>query len=1025
MTNPAAFAVQRPRVIGLAVIFAFVYGFLTYVDIPRQENPTITNRFVSVETYLPGAEPEKVELLVSKVLEDKISEVDDIHNIFSNSVEGASFLQVEIKKDAPIDERLQQVRMKVQEARLQLPPEASDPDVDDRVLRTNTMVLVLASRKIQPVTLKEHAKELKRRLEGMPTIGKVELLGEAQEEIEVAVDVSALAHQGIALTDVVRVLAERNALLPGGELELGLSRSAVRATGLFHAAGEIGNAYLGSNGQGIPVRVADIATITRQLAEDQIRVRYNGTPGVSVALEMLANHNVVELGERVRALAASFDAEVGADLHTHVVADEPTYVQQRVDHLTSNLLLGLALVIAFTFVGLGWKSGFVVSLTIPVSLVIALGLMGTFGVPLHQISIAALVIAIGLVVDESIVVVDNIQRHIEMGKTAKQAAVEGLGEIHLAVLAGAATTAVAFVPLMLMTGDIGDFVRAIPIAVTLMLAASVVVAHFFTPLLLAFVHGWNRAAASGQAAAHRFEPAYQKLLDVVVRKTRWVLLFFVAAFVSALFGVGAFLWPPDFFSDADRNQFLVEVAMPSGTTVDRTDRVLAAMESWLIQQPEVQNYAAFAGAGAPKFYYNQFTERRGENVGMLIVNTRPDISPYATRTIAEHFGSALQRLAPSAFVRSVALRQGYGGRNDIEIYVQGDDLQVLRALAARVRDIARQVPGVTATYDSFGYDPVTVEARIDPGRANLYDISHRQVAAVLQTAIDGTVATRFREADEEIPIVVRVPRDQRDGLEDLQALPLVSPVTNHVVPLAQLAELVPGFTNQQILRWRRKREAFVGLDVSGRSLFAVARDVERQVTGLVSMPEGYDISFFGQQAEVTESFASLARAVVTAVFLIYIVLVVRFQSLTQPILIILAIPMALIGSTWGLVLSGHPLSFTAFLGMISLTGIVVNDSIVLLDYINTLRRRGVALVDAVVRGASTRLRAITLTSATTIAGLLPLSLAGGDFFGPFGFAMIGGLTASTVLTLVVQPAAYLTLERRRRRSWASAEAVSE
>lgn len=1021
MTNPAAFAVERPRVVVLATLFAFVYGFLTYAGMARQENPTITQRWVAVWTYLPGAEPEKVELLVSKVLEDKISEVDDIHTIFSNSVEGASFLQVELKKDAPVVERIQQIRLKIQEARLLLPPGASNPKVDDRVLRTNTMVLALTSATIPPVTLKEHAKTLQRRLEALPTVAKVELTGAAREEVEVAVDIDALAHRGIPLTDVLEALAERNTLLPGGELELGAVRSPIRASGAYNVVHDLSTTHLRTSSAGAPVRVGDVAAVRRGLAEDQVWVRWNGISAVAVALEMLPGHNAVALGERVRAMVDAFVDEVGGDLDVHVVADEPYYVERRITDLTDSLLMGLSLVIVFTFIGLGWRSGLVVSATIPLVLVIALGLMGTLGVPLHQISIAALVIAIGLVVDESIVVVDNIQRHIEMGTAPRRAAVDGLGEIHLAVLAGVATTIAAFVPLMLMSGDIGDFVRSIPIAVTLMLLGSALVAHFFTPLLTAFVSGWNRARDTRRNAVHRFEPAYARLLELVVARTGWVLALFVAAFFVTVVGIGRFLWPPDFFSDADRPQFLLELYLPSGAAVEETDAVARRVEDFLAADPAVRDWTAFVGAGAPKFYYNQFTEREGENIGSFIINTADEVSRFETRGVAERVGDAVQRLAPGAYVRAVTLRQGYGGGSDIEMYIQGDDLDVLRSLAARVRDIARQVDGVTATYDSFGYDPITIEARVDADRASLLGISHRDVASTLRTALDGTVATTFRDDDEEIPVVVRVPRQQRNDLGDLSAMPLVAPATGRVVPLSQIATLVPGFTTSRVMRWRREREASVSLDVSGRPLFAVGREVEKRVRAQVSMPEGYEISFYGQQEEVTESFLSLARAAVVAIFLIYIVLVVRFQSLTQPMLIILAIPMALIGSTWGLVLSGNPLSFTAFLGMISLTGIVVNDSIVLLDYINTLRRRGQTLERAVVAGATTRMRAVLLTSITTIAGLLPLSLAGGDFFGPFGFAMIGGLTASTVLTLAVQPAAYLTLERRRKRTFPTAQ----
>jgi multidrug efflux pump subunit AcrB len=289
------------------------------------------------------------------------------------------------------------------------------------------------------------------------------------------------------------------------------------------------------------------------------------------------------------------------------------------------------------------------------------------------------------------------------------------------------------------------------------------------------------------------------------------------------------------------------------------------------------------------------------------------------------------------------------------------------------------------------------------------------VASVLRTAVDGIDATAFREEDEEIAVRVRLPASQRRDLSDLDALPVYSPAAGRAVPLSQVASFEPGFTRRAILRYNRKREAFVQADVkSGHSLLTVAADVERAVRSRVTLPPGYRFYFHGQQEEVTESFLSLAKAAVVAVFLIYIILVVRFGSLLQPLLILLAIPMALVGASWGLALTGNPLSFMSFLGMISLTGIAVNDSIVLLDTINRKRRQaGLLLGDAIAEGALTRLRAVLLTSVTTIGGLLPLALGGGAFWAPFAFAMIFGLGASTVLTLVVQPAAYATLERLR------------
>lgn len=1016
--NPAEFAIGRPRVIGLAVILAVLFGALSYVDLPRQENPTLKDRFVLVQTRFPGAEPEKVELLVSKVFEEKLSEVDDIDSMFSNSIEGLSMVQLELKKGAPLAERIEQLRNKVQEARLLLPDGVLQPDVDTRLLRTNTMILAVTGSDLDPLALREQAKTLKRHLERLPSIGRVSLLGAPREEIEVAVDLLELSHRSVPLTGVISALAERNTLLPSGELELGESRSIVQTSGAYDAVSEIGATYLKTDRSPLPIRLSDLAQISRRLVEPGVIIRYKGEPAITVALEMLPGQNALAVGDRVRRLLADLEPQLAPGLRVEVIADEPYYVGRRLERLSQSLALGLGLVVCLTFAGLGWRSGLVVSLAIPLAMTVAIGLMSLLGVPLHQISIAALVIGIGLVVDEDIVVVDNIQRHLDLGKPPKLAAIAGLGEIHMAVLAGAATTVAAFVPVMLMSGDIGDFIRSIPITVSLMLLASVAVAHFVTPLLTAALHGWStrRGAATGPKA-HRFEPLYRRTLLYTVSHPRLVLGLFAAGFVSCLIGAGAALWPPDFFSEADRHQFLVQAYLPFGSRIEETDRVARQVEARLAADEALADWTAFIGAGVPKFYYNQITEIQGENVSMYLVNTDRSVPLAANREVAVAIERDLKASLPGVFVRSQPLAQGYGSGNAIHVFVEGDDLQVLRALAVRIRDVIRPIAGVANVRESFGYDPLSIVAEVYPARASLLGISHRDVAATLRTALDGVPATSFRDGDEELDIIVRLEEGQRRDVASLEALPVFSLTTGKGVPLAQVAELRPGFASNSIQRWNRRREASITSDVKGRSIWGVGADVERLVREQVALPPGYEISFHGQPKEVAESFASLARAAIVAIFLIYIVLVIRFHSLSQPLLIVLAIPMALIGSVWGLVITQSPLSLMAFLGMISLTGIVVNDSIVLMDYINTLRRRGLALEDAVVTGATTRLRAVTLTSVTTIGGLLPLSLTGGRFFGPFGWAMIFGLAASMVLTLLVQPAAYLTLERRRKRDF--------
>jgi len=1092
--NPAQIAVDRPRVVLLAALLLLLYGALSYVGLPRQENPTLQNRFAGVRTYLPGADPERVELLVTEVLEDHVAQVDDLEGIFSTSTFGTSFLLVEVKRTAPARTRLEEIRDKVQEARAELPATASEPEVDLRAFRTNTLVLALAAAEEVPLlALREQARELERDLEGLPDVRRVELRGLPEEEVRVAVDLRRLSQRGLPFEGVLHALADRNVHLPGGELAVGRIRTGIRASGAFARAEEVEATWLGpaatgagangtggagaigtrpgdAGGTGAPgvgdraaardaagsaVRLGDVARVERRLADPEVVVRRLGQRAVALGVEMIPGRSATTLGERVRALLAERRATLPRGMDVFVVADEPTYVRERLGLLAGSLLTGLALVVVLSLAGMGWRSGIVVSATIPLALTAAMGLQGLVGIPLHQISIAALVIAIGIVVDEAIVVTDNIQRHLDRGAPPREAAVRGLGEIHLAVLAGAATTVAAFIPLMVMKGDIGDFIRSIPIVVSIMLVASLAVAHFVTPLLaVALSRRWGAGASTGAAASEaagsgsvgsgtagppesrevgpegadaeragpegpgrgraawdRLERAYAVALDAATRRRRLVLGGFAALLVGTAASVGAFLMPPAFFPDADRHQFLIRVELPVGSPVEETEAVLAAIDSRLAGDPDLRDWTSFAGADPPKFYYNEFDDGRAEHRGMVIVNTRESVPFRRTRAVAERIDADLDAHVPGARIEARVLVQGYGGGDAVRIYITGDDLDVLRRLATRVREIVDDVAGTANVRESFGYDPLALEARVDAARAGRLGISHRQVATALRSAVDGVVATALRDGDEEIPVRVELAPGQRRNLRDLEALPLWSPVLARTVPLGQVAALEPGWSVREVLRWKRKREAFVRADLApGHTILDVASRVETAVRQGLALPAGYRTVFEGQREEVTESFVSLAQAGVAAVFLIYILLVLRFGSLAQPALILLAVPMALAGASWGLLATGNPLAFMSFLGMISLTGIAVNDSIVLIDTINRLRGEGMDLVDAVRAGARSRLRAVLMTSLTTMVGLLPLSLGGGDFWAPFGFAMIFGLAGSTLLTLGVQPAAYLALE---------------
>jgi len=1026
MANPAEIALRWPKVVALLFALALIYGALSFAGLPRQENPTLPDRFVQVTVYLPGASPARVERMVTRVLEDEIARVDDIADLFSRSSAGRSFLTVELEPGAPLETRLQEVRERVSGAREKLAAGASEPEVDTEVLRTQTLLLALTGPAHSGRELRRRARWLTRELAGVGGVRRVTATGLPEEEIEVAVDLLELANRGLSIEAVAGALRSRNTELPGGEIELGQVRSNLHTSGAFDAVAQVEHTVLAQpaaasgspDGDRRSLQLGDLAKVRRRLADAPVRVRHNGHKAVVLGLEMQDGGNAIAFGERIRAWMHTARERLPPGFDLAVVADEPAYVERRLSRLFVGLGLGMVLVVAVCFAGLGWRAGAVVSLSIPLSAVVAMGLLALLGVSLHQISIAALVIATGLVVDEAIVITDAIQRKRDQGEPARRAVVSGLGEIHLAVLAGAGTTVAAFLPLALMEGDVGAFVRAIPLVVCSMLLASLLVSHFVTPLAWLALQPREPEGLRGPGA-ERLLALYARVLARATSHPRAMLAGFAAAFAVSALAIAAFLWPPRFFPSADRNQLVVDVRMAAGAPVESTLAATEMIGRWLDEQPEVHGWTAFAGSSAPKFYYNEFSEGRAEDLGMLVVDTDPALSFRTTRRIIERLNREFASRIPGAFVRARELAQGYGGGADISIYVTGDDLEVLRRVTGEISEIARSEAGVATVWDSFGYDRASLAARIDPLRAERLGVRHEDVAQALRHATEGIVATHYPEADEEIPIVVRLEASQRNQTSLIRLLPVSSEGSGAsprapVVPLGQVATLEPDFAPGTILRFDRTREGAITIDVAGSDVRGVTDRIEARVRAETVVPEGLRLLFYGERKEANESFLSLARAALVAILLIYTILVVRFQSLAQPVLIVLAIPMALVGSIWGLVVTGMPLAFTAFLGMIALTGIAVNDSIVLVDAINRLRAHGTPLDRAITIGAESRVRPVVMTSATTIAGLLPLSLSGGEFWGPFGFAMIFGLLASTILTLLVLPAAYRLLASQIR-----------
>jgi len=1011
MWNPADYAIRNPLVVVLGAALIAITGTVSYLTLPRQENPRLTPPYAAVFTYLPGASPEQTERLLTRPLEDWISRVDDIERISSVSGSGRSHISVKLAPTADIEARLEEIQKKVEEARSELPPEAGSPKVNLRVLRTNTVILALVHEGASvDRRLLDRAKDVERLLGELSGVRRVETAGLPREEVEVAVDLQRLAQHELNLSDVISTVEARNVRSPSGEVEVGGYRFGVRTGGGIRDIESVEAALLPTR-RGLPVRIGDLATVRRRIAEPDVLVNYSGKPAVALGVEILPSVNALRFGARVREFVEEVNAGLPSGMRLAFISDEPSYIASRLGLLERNVWTGMALVAMLSLIGLGLRSGLSVIATIPLSLAASVAVLGWLGYPLHQISIAALVVSVGLVVDESIVVVDSIAQRLEKGDAPAEAGVRGLGEVHVSILAGMLTTSVAFVPLMLMPGETGEFLRSIPIVIGITLACSLVVAHFFTPWLAVII---ARAFPMEERPAREVigVVAYRRLVSACLERP-WLPLLAVAVAVPALLSFAVLtLMPPAFFPDADRHQFIIDVELPSGAHLQQTRSVVEQVEGVLGAHPSIEGWASYIGSSSLRFYYNETSKGQSESIAQLVVNTEDSLPFDGIRPLTEALTQDLRARIAGATIRIRPLRQGYISGNEVDIYVLGDELDVLKSIAREVLDVVGSVPGVDSAWDSFGVSPLEVTVEIDDTKAQQLGFTHAEVSDTLRAALDGIEATSIHLDGEEVPIVVRSLASQRKDASDVIGVPMWSRRAERAVPLRVVASLEAGASPETILHYNREREARISAQiVRSAAVSDVTSRIERAVEENVRLPDDYEIRFFGQQDQVNESFERLVRAAGMAVLLIYAVLVLRFSSLSYPILIVAAVPISFLGSMLGLIITGEPLSLMAILGMVALTGIAVNDSIVLVDTIRRLHEEGSPLREAILAGVSSRLRPVVMTSATTMLGLTPLALAGSDFWTPYAVAMIFGLVASTVFTLVFVPCAFAVLRR--------------
>ncbi len=1019
-----------------SIVFAFLsvllaVGLTNFATMSRREDPEITVRDALVITSWPGAPATKVEELVTDPLEKVIAEIPEVQTITSKSLVGLSVIQVTADdRVTDPDQVWDEVRAKVGTVQPKLPRGSDPPFVNSDFGDVYEIVLALyqipvpgtqrIDRPYTPRQLEIFAERIEDEVELIDSVARVDFWGVQPERIYVEVDSADWAKINLAANQLRDIFEARNIVQPGGELDTERVRYAVNPTGEFTSVSEMNDLVVGRVDGNLPVRLGDLPIRIDRRYEEPPRTLARLTrpeaphrPCVVLGVSMKSGRNVVEMGRAVGAVIAGLQGNVlPPDIELTRVNDLPRQVDTRIGDLRTNLLQGMLIVLVVALVTMGWRPALIMVTAIPLSMIVAFAVVPYFAVELEQFAIASLIITLGMVVDNAIVVSDNALRLIREGMPKPEAAIKGAQDLAVPIMTSTLTTIFAFLPMLTIVGDVGEYVASLPVVVAATLASSFFVAMLVTPVMCAWL---LKVPASAEAEDNDGKPSGPPLYDRVMS---WCLdrKGVVLGSATVVF-LGSLLLLPiigsQFFPSGLRDQFFIKVWLPEGSPIGATSRIAREVEEILLDLSPITedgqtmhrlaNVVTFIGTGGPRLMVTQEPEYDYPYYALLLVNTSDPVytEEYAREVRREVAKFHQARITVDLFMLGPPIK------DPVAFRLIGRDVDVLRHTAREMVRVFKETPDAVRPYDNWGAMGYQVEVKIDSHAANLAGVTNADVAFTTRSLLSGAQLTAYREGDHLVPVMLRTLREKRRDLNDLSGI-FVSGASGKV-PLESIATVVPTWTPAVIARRNNLRTVTVGSRVEeGVLANSVGAQIKPRLEQLIgALPAGYFLEEGGEQEETAKAQSQVVRAVGIAIVLISLVLIVQFNSLLKPLIILFTVPMAMIGVLIGLLVTGWAMGFMAMLGVLALAGIVINNAIVLIDFIETNVAGGEDLRSAVTSAGRLRLRPIILTTLTTIGGLLPLSLFGGPLWGPMTNGMIFGLIFSTVLTLVVVPTLYV------------------
>ena len=1023
----SAVAIRRPVFATMMVGALLVLGIFSYTDLAVDMFPEIDFPFVTVVTIYPGASAETVETEVTKKIEDASNEASAIRHISSISRESYSLVIIEFELERDGAEATQDVREKVAAIRGELPDDIDAPVVSqyDPGARPIISLVVSGDRPAREIT--ELTKNrIRRRLESVNGIGNVRLVGGEEREIAIALDPEKMEAYGVTTFQVTNSIAAANMEIPGGRIDESSREYLIRMAGRLNAVGQF-NDIIVKTINGVPVYLKDIARVIDTVGEQRSLSVFNKRRAVSLSLVKQSGANTVEVSSRVKAIVAELQEEMPPDVDIAIVNNDAKYIEDSVHEVLFNIQIGtlLAVVVIFLFL-LSFRPTIITGLSIPISIVATFTVMKMLGFTINMMTLMGLSLAVGILIDDAIVVIENIFRHMRQGKSAMEAAFSGTKEIGLAVMATTLSIVAVFVPIAFMSGIVGRFFLQFGITVSVAVLISLFVAFTLTPmlssrfleekksmvqrrgLLAALSRGisavWQpilKVLSVWNTAFEKTKPVYLGLLRGSLRRRWLVMLVAAASFIMAIY-LATFLGS-EFMTQTDEGRFFVYVDTPPGTDLAGTAERFNTVDDVVRQLDEVTETYITIGAGNDPV-------TRGTILVRLTDKDQRDVNVF------ELIDSTRVLLSSIPGIKfSIGTGGGHGSKS-VELSIRGSDMKQLVTLVHEVQRIAYDTPGAIDIDNTLEEGKPELQVQVDRKKASDLGLSLLEIPMTVRTLVEGEVVSKFKDGDEEYDVRVRLDEPFRNTVEDVGRILIrsdkeIDGIDPFLVPVSRIADITKTSTVGEYNRYDREREVRVNANVLGGYFPGTVTNEIMATAAQVDLPPGYDIRAVGEAEIMAEAFANIFKALILAVIFIYMLLASQYGSFTDPLSIMLSLPLSLIGAIIGL--TGQSLSIMSLIGIVLLMGLVTKNAILLIDFVKQLRAEGMPRSEAILHAGPIRLRPILMTTFAMVFGMLPLALGfgpGAELRAPMARAAIGGIISSTLLTLVVVPVVYTLID---------------